>query len=75
MLILSLSRIPRGQANEWYEAISVLVRQSINLRRWFVIEELLGRPQRIVEYLLECPISEVCTENEACDHIIVLLKK
>jgi len=49
----------RGQANEWYEAVSVLVRQSLSLRRWFVIEELLAQPERIMEYLLECPVGEV----------------
>ncbi|XP_066928951.1 ubiquitin carboxyl-terminal hydrolase 9X-like [Clytia hemisphaerica] len=60
----------RGQANEWYEAISVLVRQSLTLRRWFVIEELLGQPERIVEYLMECPVSEI---RSAFGRIIVLL--
>lgn len=60
----------RGQANEWYEAISVLVRQGLTLRRWFVIEVLLSRPGRIVEYLMECPVSEV---RSAFGRIIVLL--
>lgn len=49
----------RGPANEWYDAISALVRQGISLRRWFVIEVLLAHPERIVEYLLECPVGEI----------------
>lgn len=49
----------RGQANEWCEAVSGLIRQGISLRRWFVIEVLLTNPDRIVEYLMDCPIGEV----------------
>ena len=49
----------RGPANEWYEAVSVLVRQGVSLRRWFVIEVLLAQPDRIIEYLMECPVGEV----------------
>ncbi|XP_057300867.1 probable ubiquitin carboxyl-terminal hydrolase FAF-X [Hydractinia symbiolongicarpus] len=60
----------RGPANEWYEAVSVLVRQGISLRRWFVIDVLLAHPDRIIEYLLECPVAEI---RSAFGRIIVLL--
>ncbi|XP_065644318.1 ubiquitin carboxyl-terminal hydrolase 9X isoform X4 [Hydra vulgaris] len=60
----------RGPANEWYETVAVLVRQSPSLRRWFVIEVLLSRPDRIIEYLLECPVAEI---RSAFGRIIILL--
>ena len=51
--------IYRGPANDWYEAISALIHQRASLRRWFVIDVLLAHPERIIEYLMECPVSEV----------------
>lgn len=51
----------RGAASEWYEAICTLIHQGTSLRRWFVIDVLLTHPERIVEYLMECPVSEVST--------------
>ena len=49
----------RGPANEWYDALSIHLRHSKNVRNWFAQHVLFVHPSRFAEYLLECPSSEV----------------
>ncbi|XP_066267004.1 ubiquitin carboxyl-terminal hydrolase 9X-like isoform X4 [Branchiostoma lanceolatum] len=60
----------RGSANEWYDALSVLLRHSRTVRSWFAHNVLFSHPSRFSEYLLECPSSEV---RNAFAKIIVFL--
>ena len=50
----------RGPAHEWYDALSIHLRHSKNVRQWFSQSVLFAHPSRFAEYLLECPSSEVC---------------
>ena len=49
----------RGPAHEWYDALSIHLRHSKNVRQWFAQSVLFAHPSRFAEYLLECPSSEV----------------
>ena len=49
----------RGPACEWYDALSVHLQHSKNVRNWFAQNILFAHPHRFSEYLLECPSSEV----------------
>ncbi len=49
----------RGSASEWYDALSIHLRYSKNVRQWFAQNVLFAHPSRFAEYLLECPSSEV----------------
>ncbi|EDO35056.1 predicted protein [Nematostella vectensis] len=49
----------RGPANEWYDAVAALLRQSSAVRWWFAKEVLFAQPDRFSEYLLESPTAEV----------------
>eukprot|EP00795_Rhopilema_esculentum_P016175 gene16175-7538_t len=49
----------RGPASEWGEVLSGLLKQSAKLRQWFAIEVLLSHPERMVEYLIDCPVAEI----------------
>ncbi|XP_013401949.1 probable ubiquitin carboxyl-terminal hydrolase FAF-X isoform X1 [Lingula anatina] len=49
----------RGPATEWYDALSIHLRHSKNVRSWFAHNVLFAHPSRFAEYLLECPSSEV----------------
>ncbi|MCL4118408.1 UNVERIFIED_CONTAM: hypothetical protein GTU68_037864, partial [Idotea baltica] len=49
----------RGPAQEWYEALQVHLRLSVDTRAWFTQNVLFAHPQRFMEYLLECPAPEV----------------
>lgn len=48
----------RGPANEWYDAVCILLRSDAVIRRWFG-ELLFEHPERFSEYLLESPTAEV----------------
>jgi len=60
----------RGPATEWYDALSIHLRHSKNVRLWFAQSVLFAYPGRFAEYLLECPSSEV---RNAFMKIIVFL--
>ena len=49
----------RGPANEWYDAVCVLLRPSKSARLWFAKSCLFNQMDRFSEYLLECPSAEV----------------
>ncbi|XP_071949723.1 ubiquitin carboxyl-terminal hydrolase 9X-like isoform X2 [Antedon mediterranea] len=49
----------RGSANEWYEALCMLMRTSKSVRTWFAQNVLFTYPARFSEYLLESPSTEV----------------
>ncbi|XP_031549243.1 probable ubiquitin carboxyl-terminal hydrolase FAF-X isoform X2 [Actinia tenebrosa] len=51
-------KIVRGPANEWYDAVCVLLRSDAAIRLWFG-ELLFTHPERFSEYLLESPTAEV----------------
>lgn len=51
----------RGPAGDWYEALTGLLRQSKTIRLWFAQNVLFAHPERISEYLLESPTTEVRT--------------
>ena len=53
------SSMCRGPAGEWYEALTGLLRQSKTIRLWFAQNVLFAHPERISEYLLESPTTEV----------------
>jgi len=60
----------RGPANEWFDAVSILLRHSKSIRSWFAKDVLFSHQERFSEYLLECPIAEV---RNAFAKIIVFL--
>ena len=49
----------RGPANDWFDAVSVLLRQSKEVRLWFAKSVLFEHSERFSEYLLESPSAEV----------------
>ncbi|XP_064082430.1 probable ubiquitin carboxyl-terminal hydrolase FAF-X isoform X2 [Macrobrachium nipponense] len=49
----------RGPAMEWYDALLVHLRASVQTRAWFAQNMLFAHPHRFMEYLLECPAPEV----------------
>lgn len=60
----------RGQANEWYEALSLHLKVHESIRTWFATNVLLCHPHRFGEYLLECPSADV---RSAFARLIVFL--
>ncbi|CAH7488181.1 probable ubiquitin carboxyl-terminal hydrolase FAF-X [Phodopus roborovskii] len=52
-------KIVRGPANDWYDALCILLRHSKNVRFWFAHNVLFNVSNRFSEYLLECPSAEV----------------
>nr|CAC38831.1 putative ubiquitin-specific protease [Mus musculus] len=52
-------KIIRGPANDWYDALCILLRHSKNVRFWFVHNVLFNVSNRFSEYLLECPSAEI----------------
>ncbi|XP_030838236.1 probable ubiquitin carboxyl-terminal hydrolase FAF-X isoform X3 [Strongylocentrotus purpuratus] len=60
----------RGPANDWYDALYILLRVSKMVRRWFAQNMLFSEPARFSEYLLDCPSSEV---RNAFAKVIVIL--
>ena len=52
----------RGPATDWYDALSIHLRHSKNVRLWFAQNVLFSHPSRFAEYLLECPSSEVSSK-------------
>ncbi|XP_065887407.1 ubiquitin carboxyl-terminal hydrolase 9X-like isoform X3 [Dysidea avara] len=48
-----------GPANEWYDALHPYLNYSHTIRQWFAQNVLLKHPERIPQYLLECPSAEV----------------
>lgn len=49
----------RGPASEWGEVLSGILKQSPRLRQWFAVEVLLLHPERMMEYLIDCPVAEI----------------
>ncbi|XP_060232828.1 probable ubiquitin carboxyl-terminal hydrolase FAF-X isoform X1 [Meriones unguiculatus] len=52
-------KIVRGHANDWYDALCILLRHSKNVRFWFVHNVLFNVSNRFSKYLLECPSAEI----------------
>ena len=48
-----------GPANDWYDTFHPYFIYSQTIRQWFAINVLLRHPERIPQYLLECPSTEV----------------
>ena len=48
-----------GPANEWYDTFQPYFSYSQTIRQWFSKNVLLKHPERISQYLLECPSAEV----------------
>ena len=48
-----------GPANDWYDTFHPYFNYSQTIRQWFAINVLLRHPERIPQYLLECPSTEV----------------
>lgn len=49
----------RGQASDWYDVLCHHLRSSRAVRTWFATRVLFEHPQRLCEYLLTCPSTEV----------------
>lgn len=55
----------RGSANEWFEALNPYLFYSARIRRWFCEEVFLKHKEKFCAYILECPSTEVSSENIA----------
>ncbi|XP_046668911.1 probable ubiquitin carboxyl-terminal hydrolase FAF-X isoform X3 [Homalodisca vitripennis] len=60
----------RGNAADWYDALSYHLRSFKSVRSWFAHNVLFKHPHRFCEYLLSCPSAEV---RSAFMKIIVFL--